>query len=337
MADREDVRAPWGNAAHAMDSDVVHVVDLDHGTPGPVTRATPEAVLLGTASAPARLSAKSLDSLAAFDVLLTSAPDAPAPWVSCADPAREAERLLRIAASAPDAVLALVHVLRMGPRLSPADRLVAESLAYSTLQAGARFRAWLADTPRPVHRPAPDPVRLRREGDVLTVTLDRPAARNAMDAATRDGLCQALELAVHDPSVRSVHLRGSGPSFCAGGDLSEFGTSTDPARAHRIRTARSPAALLLRCAPRVTAYLHGACVGAGIELSSFAGRVVAAPDTVIRLPEVAMGLIPGAGGTAGLPPRIGRRRTVFLAWSGAWLSVHQAHAWGLVDAVGDTG
>jgi enoyl-CoA hydratase/carnithine racemase len=74
-------------------------------------------------------------------------------------------------------------------------------------------------------------------------------------------------------------------------------------------------------------------VGAGIELPAFARRVVAAPDTLIRLPEIAMGLIPGAGGTASIPPRIGRHRTAYLALTGTTLTAEQALGWGLVDAI----
>ncbi|WNB99855.1 enoyl-CoA hydratase/isomerase family protein [Streptomyces sp. CGMCC 4.7035] len=129
----------------------------------------------------------------------------------------------------------------------------------------------------------------RRESARLSVTLDRPRVRNAFDAGTRDALCEALHVAVADPSITRVDLSGNGPAFCAGGDLAEFGTSRDPARAQLVRVRRSPAALLQQCADRVTAHLHGACVGAGIELAAFAGRALAVPETVIRLPEVEMG------------------------------------------------
>jgi enoyl-CoA hydratase/carnithine racemase len=74
-------------------------------------------------------------------------------------------------------------------------------------------------------------------------------------------------------------------------------------------------------------------VGAGVEVPAAAGRVVAAPDAVFRLPEVAMGLIPGAGGTVSIPRRIGRRRACWLAISGASLDARTALAWGLVDEV----
>ena len=74
-------------------------------------------------------------------------------------------------------------------------------------------------------------------------------------------------------------------------------------------------------------------MGAGIELPSFAGRVVAEPSAWFKLPELAMGLIPGAGGTVSLPHRIGRRRTAYLALSGMRLDATTACAWGLVDEV----
>jgi enoyl-CoA hydratase/carnithine racemase len=84
----------------------------------------------------------------------------------------------------------------------------------------------------------------------------------------------------------------------------------------------------------VTVELHGACFGSGIELPAFAGRVIAAPDTSIALPELGLGLVPGAGGTVSLPCRIGRHRTAWLALSGRAIDASTALAWGLVDDVG---
>ncbi|MFF0011524.1 enoyl-CoA hydratase/isomerase family protein [Streptomyces sp. NPDC005374] len=301
------------------------LVDLDR-TPPPSAGEPRGCVRVGVA-------AEHRDAPGGFDVLLTATPDPPRPWVGGTDPHLTARRLADVVTAQPAAALALVQVLRMGARLTGPERLVVESLAYSTLQAGTGFRTWLASARRRTPRPAAEPVGLTRDGSLLTVTLDRPGVRNAFDAATRDALCEALHVAVADPTVSHVDLRGNGPAFCSGGDLAEFGTSRDPAQAHLVRVERSPAALLQRCAHKVTAHLHGACVGAGIELPAFAGRVRAAPDTVIRLPEVGMGLIPGAGGTASLPARIGRERTVYLALSGAELSAAEAFTWGLVDEV----
>jgi enoyl-CoA hydratase/carnithine racemase len=79
--------------------------------------------------------------------------------------------------------------------------------------------------------------------------------------------------------------------------------------------------------------LHGSCLGAGIELPAFAGRVVAADNTVIGLPEGGLGLIPGAGGTVSIPRRIGAARTLDLIISGRQLDAVTAAQWGLVDEV----
>jgi enoyl-CoA hydratase/carnithine racemase len=100
-----------------------------------------------------------------------------------------------------------------------------------------------------------------------------------------------------------------------------------------VRTTAGAAPALLAVADRVTAYLHGNCIGAGIEVPAFAGRVVAAPDTVLRLPEIGMGLIPGAGGTVSISRRIGRHRTAWLALTGQPLPALPARDWGLVDEV----
>jgi enoyl-CoA hydratase/carnithine racemase len=82
-------------------------------------------------------------------------------------------------------------------------------------------------------------------------------------------------------------------------------------------------------------HLHGACVGSGIELPAFAATVLAEPSTVVSLPEVSLGLIPGAGGTVSLPRRIGRHRTARLALTGDRIDAATALEWGLVDAIED--
>ena len=86
-------------------------------------------------------------------------------------------------------------------------------------------------------------------------------------------------------------------------------------------------------ADRVEAHLHGVCFGAGIELTAFAGSIVAAPDTRIALPELSLGLVPGAGGTVSLPRRIGRHRTALLALTGIEVDADTAQGWGLIDRV----
>jgi enoyl-CoA hydratase/carnithine racemase len=156
---------------------------------------------------------------------------------------------------------------------------------------------------------------------------------NAFSAAMRDALVESFAVARTDYSVGTVELSGNGPSFCSGGDLAEFGTTHDPGRAHLIRTVRSVGASMHELRDRLTVRVHGSCIGAGVELPAFARRVVAAEDTTFRLPEIGMGLIPGAGGTVSLPGRIGRERTLLLGLSGVALSAKEALDWGLVDAI----
>ena len=167
----------------------------------------------------------------------------------------------------------------------------------------------------------------------MRITLNRPHKRNAYSAGLRDALCEALALAVADDSIASVQLEGAGPCFSAGGDLDEFGEARDAGIAHASRMTRGAGALLHRLRHRVTARLHGACIGAGIELPAFANRVIAREDAFFQLPEVGMGLIPGAGGTASILPRIGRQRLAYMALSGARIDAATAHEWGLVDAI----
>ena len=266
---------------------------------------------------------------AGFDVLLVAdgvpAPDGAAPLPALDD-------LVGAVATHPRASLVLVQVLRAGA--GGYAGLLTESLAYGLLQSGPEFATWLEGHEReePPRRDRP-PVRVDRDGDRLVVVLDGAEVRNAIDTEVRDALVEAFTLVATDPSVESVVLRGEGPSFSSGGALWEFGTVPDPPTGHVVRSTRLPGRALLRCAPRLTARVHGPCVGAGVELPAFAATVEAAADTTFRLPEVGMGLIPGAGGTVSLPRRIGRQRTAFLALTGREIDAPTALAWGLVDEV----
>ena len=271
------------------------------------------------------------------DVALTLTAGPAAPWVRVSDLGEALGRIRSRVVAAPRAAVALVQVLRLGSGRSVQDGLVLESLAYSMLQAGPEFAAWRAGRPRPRARPEPDRVVIAtRSGDVLELSLNRPHVHNAYNAAMRDELCDALTVAMADPDCRVV-LRGTGPSFCSGGDLDEFGTAPDPATAHLVRTGRSPARLIAELSGRVEARLHGSCAGSGIELPAFSAFVRAAPGTRIWLPELAMGLIPGAGGTVSLARRIGPGRTAWMALSGCAIDEATALGWGLVDALSGEG
>jgi hypothetical protein len=260
---------------------------------------------------------------------LTLAPGGPGRcWAGSPD---DLARIAEVVAHAPVAALTLGGVLEATSRATVRDGLTIESLAYSTLLAGAEFARWRAATAK---RPVPDdaePVVLSRDGDTLSIALNRPHRHNAFSSSLRDGLLDALDVAEADPTIRRVVVTGNGPSFCSGGDLDEFGDSRDPAAAHQVRTARSAGYAVHRLASRTTVRLHGACIGAGIEVPAFAGRVKARDDAFFRLPELGMGLVPGAGGTVSVTRRIGRWRTAYLALTDRPVDVPTALRWGLVD------
>ena len=283
-----------------------------------------------------RAGARPARGLEAFDILLSADPRAPRPWVGLAPEALDAAlaELKAAAAAQPAAASVAAQVLRTSLKVSFEEALAAESIAYSMLLASADFKSWREARPRRDRGDGAAPrVATTREDGRLVIQLTRPAARNAVDARMRDALVEVLETALLDPDEAPVVLSGEGPDFSAGGDLDEFGSLPDPALAHLIRSLRSAALFAHRLGPRLTARLHGAGMGAGIEIPAAASRVIATPDARFRLPEVSMGLIPGAGGTATLPRRIGRRRTCFLAISGRTIDAETALAWGLVDQI----
>jgi hypothetical protein len=262
-------------------------------------------------------------------------PAAPACDVILAPHDPTIDSLLETAERHPLASVALAGLLRGAEARSTDDGLLAESAVYSSLQAGPEFVAWRASRPRKPLRDDGDAVELTRDGGRLDITLVRPTVRNALNTTMRDQLVDAFRLVAADPSITEVHLRGAGPAFCAGGDLDEFGSFPDVVTAHLVRLQQSVGRAIDAVRGRVTAHLHGACIGSGIELPAFAGRVLAHADTVIGLPEVTLGLVPGAGGTVSLPRRIGRHRTALLALGGLQLDAPTALAWGLVDELED--
>ena len=236
----------------------------------------------------------------------------------------------------PIAAAILVQLTRINARSSIMDGLCAESLAYSSLQHSAQFKRWLAtDKPNNVKQFSEPAILIDRSGDDLTLTLNRPANRNAWSTDMRDALAEHLQYAFDDHTIAHITLHANGPAFSAGGDLTEFGSARDAGVAHVSRQTRSPAVLMHLLSEKITAAVHGACVGAGIELPAFASRVTARSDAFFQLPEVAFGLIPGAGGTASMLNRIGRSRFNYMALSGERIGAETALKWRLIDEIQD--
>ncbi|MFT4519845.1 MAG: enoyl-CoA hydratase [Halioglobus sp.] len=249
--------------------------------------------------------------------------------------ASDSDSMIRNIIAHPIAAMTLVQLLRHNEYADSYQGLMAESLAYATLQGGRERSA--------APRPDPDadkrlwqsdsPVRVNRNGSELEIVLNRPQTRNAYSALMRDGLFDALQLLRTDTSFTKGVIRGEGSCFSIGGDLNEFGSVDDAATAHAIRSSRNVGQSLFELREKLEFRLHRACIGAGIELPAFAARVVADRCTFMQLPEIKMGLLPGAGGTVSITQRIGRHRTAYMALSARKIKARTALEWGLIDAI----
>lgn len=268
-----------------------------------------------------------------WDVCLTTAPRPPRPWVQVSSPAAEAARLRAAMAENPQASALLLDLLRRD-HLQFDDAIMLESLAFSSLLGGTEFARWLARRgPSSALAEPAEPVTYTRTADAVTLTLRSTIAHNAYSAHMRDALCHALDTCLVDPTAPTVRIISAGRAFCTGGGTWEFGTAPDLAQAHAIRMEQSAAARISALGQRVTIEINGAAIGSGIEIAAAAGRVVAGSKAWFQLPERAMGLIPGAGGTATIPRRVGRHRAAWMVLSGRRVDAATALHWGLIDAI----
>jgi hypothetical protein len=306
MVDPEAFRLPFAREALP-----IGVIDLDRADDGPLV--LPAFPLVGVGDATHPLAAQ-LDALVEAPVTLTGLVD-----TVCANPA---------------AAAIAVQTLRLLDTLAIPAALVAESIAYGLLQGGGEHAAWREARGAAATVPAGE-VLVSRDGGRLDIRMSRDGANNAIDRTMRDGLREAFELAALDPDIELVTLRGVGRVFSVGADLVEFGTTRDPPTAHAIRMATLPAHAIARCAEKLEVHVQGACVGSALEMAAFARRITAGPRAWFQLPELPMGVIPGAGGCVSVPRRIGRQRAALMILSGRRVDVRTALAWGLVDAIVD--
>jgi Enoyl-CoA hydratase/isomerase len=273
-----------------------------------------------------------------FDLLITTYAAPTAPWVHVPHDQIEAlvGRLSRTVATWPQAAAIMANLLRTNAALPFEHALLAESLAYSTLLGGSEFQRWLAARlpEAPVEQVNPLVTYERNESHVR-LSLNAPSSHNAMNANMRDALYEGLAGLLDDPSQPTVSICAKGRCFSVGGALDEFGTTTDLAKAHVIRTTRNCAALVHRLGERAEVVMHDGIIGSGLEIAAAAHRRLARRNSWFQLPELRMGLIPGAGGTVTLPRAIGRHRTMWLYLTGTRLRAAKALEWGLVHALVD--
>jgi 3-hydroxyacyl-CoA dehydrogenase len=169
-------------------------------------------------------------------------------------------------------------------------------------------------------------VRTERDGSVLVVVIDNPPI-NAGSLGVRRGLMEAIETLGNDSTLVAAVFMGAGSTFIAGSDLREFGKPLEDPQLPAVIAA------IEACAKPVVAAIHGAALGGGFELCLGCDARVAAAGSRLGLPEVTLGMIPGAGGTQRLPRLVGVARAIELVCSGERLTAERALDLGIVDAV----
>jgi 3-hydroxyacyl-CoA dehydrogenase len=169
-------------------------------------------------------------------------------------------------------------------------------------------------------------VDLRREGEIAVVTVDNPPV-NALKHEVRAGLAEALRQARGDGAVKAVVIACAGRTFFAGADITEFGKPPQTPSLHDVIAA-------IEAMPKpVVAALHGTALGGGFELALACHFRVAAPGARVGLPEVKLGLLPGAGGTQRLPRLVGPEKALQMIVTGEPIGAAAARADGVIDEI----
>ncbi|OWW22751.1 3-hydroxyacyl-CoA dehydrogenase NAD-binding domain-containing protein, partial [Noviherbaspirillum denitrificans] len=171
-------------------------------------------------------------------------------------------------------------------------------------------------------------VRMERDGDIAVIVIDNPPV-NAGSLGVRQGILACIRQIDTDPAVAGAVIIGGGKTFIAGSDLKEFGKPIEEPQLPVVIAA------IEQCSKPVVAALHGAALGGGYELSLGCDARVAAPGTVVGLPEVTLGMIPGAGGTQRLPRLTGIAKAIGLICAGTRVEAAKAQQLGMVDAVAE--
>ncbi|ALG72602.1 enoyl-CoA hydratase [Azospirillum thiophilum] len=175
-------------------------------------------------------------------------------------------------------------------------------------------------------------VLVERRNGVGIVTLNRPDALNAIDMAVRRGLTRACRDLEADPDIRTVLIRAAGArGFCVGADIKEFRQVESAVAARRVAPDIAYIDAVAALTKPAIAAVHGFCLGGGFEIALACDIRVASPDAVFGLPEVNLGLIPGAGGTQRLPRLIGSGRALDLMLTGERFGAEEALRLGVVS------
>ena len=169
-----------------------------------------------------------------------------------------------------------------------------------------------------------------KEEGVARISLDRPTVLNAYNVQMRDDFSEALEAVADDPDARVLLITGEGRGFCAGADLTEFGSAPSQVIARQVRWQRDVWGQMINLGKPIVVAVHGYCIGSGLEIALLCDLRLAAHDTVFAMPEVRLGMIPAAGGTQTLPRNSGQSRALDLLLTGRRFTAQEALAMGLV-------
>ena len=169
-----------------------------------------------------------------------------------------------------------------------------------------------------------------KHGAVAHISFNRPQVVNAYNIQMRNDFYEVLSAVEEDLEVRALLITGEGRGFCAGADLTEFGTAPSQVIARQVRWDRDVWGQLVNLDKPVIAAVHGFCIGSGLEIALLCDLRIAATSTVFALPEVQLGMIPAAGGTQTLPRAVRCSRALDLLLTGRRIQAAEALSMGLV-------
>ncbi|GAB6147404.1 enoyl-CoA hydratase/isomerase family protein [Desulfocicer niacini] len=167
---------------------------------------------------------------------------------------------------------------------------------------------------------------------VRILTIDHPPV-NALDQETIDALADAVKAAEKAPEIRVIVITGAGKLFVAGADLEELAVWDEKAGLENVSHVKLVMAMLRRCSKPVIAAINGLAAGGGLELAMACDIRIAQQGIRMGLPEVTLGVLPGAGGTQMLPRLVGVGKAFEMMLTGELVSVDQALAMGLIDVI----
>lgn len=165
------------------------------------------------------------------------------------------------------------------------------------------------------------------------MSLNRPEVLNAYNLQMRDDFSEALAAVAGDDEVKVLLISGEGRAFCAGADLTEFGTAPSQVIARQVRWQRDGWGQLANLRQPVVTAVHGYCIGSGLEIALLSDLRIAAAGTVFAMPEVQLGMIPAAGGSQTLPRNGGTAAALDLLLTGRRIEAAEALAMRLITRV----